>query len=121
MAYELKKKDVLNNNMVVFSCGYCRLQFLLYYKRPIGFTASRMYGWRSDIYQIRPGIAISTGYGPFGVPIPYELSKEYDEKAEKIVYSGKDHNDRQKEVEVLYNEFIEKIEQYARDNGFLKY
>ena len=121
MDYELKKKDVLNSNYLVFSVGYCKIQFLLHYKSRIGYTASRTYGWRSDIYQVETGVAISTGYGPFGIPLPYELCKEYDTKAEKIVYaSGKSHEDRKKEVEVLYNEFIDKAKQYAKENGFVK-
>ena len=106
MAYELKKKDVINSNYIVFSIGYCGVQYLLHYKQRLGYTCSRTYGWQSDIYQMEPGIVISTGYGPFGIPVPYELYSEYDKKAEKIVYSFDKNINRDKELDFLIKEFI---------------
>ena len=120
MAYELKKKDVINSNYIVFSIGYCGVQYLLHYKQRLGYTCSRTYGWQSDIYQMEPGIVISTGYGPFGIPVPYELYSEYDKKAEKIVYNPKIKNP-DKELDSLIKEFMEKAVKYAEDNKLTKF
>lgn len=118
MAYELKKKDVIASNNMVFSAGYCELQFLLHFNSPIGFTYSKIYGWRADIYQLRNKIALSTGYATFGIPIPYEMCREYDDKARKIVHSSTGYDYQKKTLGKLLDEFIEKIIQYAKDNGF---
>lgn len=54
-AKEIKKK------YQVISLGYAQMQELLAYKKRLGYTTSKYYGWRSDNYLI-DGVIISTGY-----------------------------------------------------------
>ena len=93
----------------IICIGYCNLQYLLYYRNAFAYTAG-VYGWNADIYDIGGGVAICTGYRPFGnVSADYELVNEYDNKAREIIHNTKiDDNPREK-VDELLNEFIEKV------------
>lgn len=87
MKFHTKQKDIMANYKYVISIEYCSLQTLLQYKRPIAYT-TRKEGWGCDIYEISPTIVITTGYAPFGNVEPdYKLVKEYEQKAEKYVYT----------------------------------
>lgn len=110
MKFKTTKKEVLNGYRYVISEGYCDLQHLLYYKNPIAYT-SGVYGWSCDIYEITNGIAISTGYKPFGnVKTDYKLAREYDNKALELIneYRNKDFDDLKKELDKLILEFVKK-------------
>lgn len=94
----------------VICIGYCNLQYLLYYRKAFAYT-SGVYGWNADIYDMGRGVAICTGYRPFGnIRADYNLQKEYNDKAERIVLSwGKyEHDEKLKMLDELLNEFIEK-------------
>lgn len=49
----------------VICIGYCDLQYLLRKESRIGYTAG-VYGWNADVYDVGNGVAIVTGYRPFG-------------------------------------------------------
>ena len=73
-SYELKQKKV-------FSIGYCTLQHLLHFHSPSYYTCGG-YGWNYDTYIIGDYV-INTGYrGMFGYSVDYDLSREYELKAE---------------------------------------
>ena len=55
---------------------YCGLQNLLNYESPVAYTARRE-GWAADIYDMGGGVAIVTGYTPFGNIRPYYESVSY--------------------------------------------
>lgn len=62
---------------------YGALQSLLRYEEPEAYT-SGTYGWNADIYGFA-GIAIVTGYRPFGGCRPsYDLIQKYEKRAEAI-------------------------------------
>ncbi len=48
----------------IIEVGYCKLQFFLKNQKPEYYTAG-VYGWNADVY-IFKGIALVTGYRPFG-------------------------------------------------------
>lgn len=111
MKFKTTQKAVKEGYRNIIKVGYCDLQYLLYYKNPVAYTHG-VYGWNADIYEIGRGSAICTGYKPFGDIRPdYELVREYDEKAEKIVLSWNkyEHDEILKMLDELLNEFIERI------------
>ena len=108
MKFKTTKKEIMRGYYKVIEAGYCGLQHLLYYKNPIAYTCG-VYGWNADIYEVAAGVAICTGYRPFGnVDIDYELAREYDEKAQKIICNTKIENVKE-ELEKLLKEFLEKV------------
>ena len=111
MKFKTTQKAVKEGYGNIIKTGYCNLQYLLYYQKPVAYTAG-VYGWNADIYDIGCGVAICTGYRPFGnVEVDCELLREYNKKAEKIVLSWNEykHNEKLKILDELLNEFIEKV------------
>ena len=111
MKFKTTQKAVKEGYRNIIKVGYCDLQYLLYYKNPVAYTCG-VYGWNADIYEIGRGSAICTGYRTFGDIRPdYELVREYDKKAEKIVLSWSEykHDEILKMLDELLNEFIEKV------------
>lgn len=120
MSIRFTKKETMGS-YVCIETGYCRIQNLLHYENRIGYTKG-INGWNADIYIFdndKANVAIVTGYRPFGHFVPnYDLEKEYDTKAEKIIY-GKDfsYDEKKEKVRELLYEFIEK----ATDANFRKH
>ena len=84
MKYKITKKEV-KQNYKILGVGYCNMQYLLSYQKPIAYTAGA-YGWNEDIYNIE-GITISTGYNytdSKNIKKDYELIKKYEDKARAI-------------------------------------
>lgn len=108
MKFKTTKKAVMNNYGAVISIGYCQLQALLNYEKPIAYTANK-YGWRADIYDI-DGTAIVTGYAPFGnIEASYELCEKYEKEARKIIYGhnyGHNYSRPDTELKKLIKIFI---------------
>lgn len=105
------KKEVKENNYLILSVGYCKLQNLLKYQNPIAYS-SGVYGWACDYYDI-DSVIISTGYNPLSsknMVSNYELIKEYDDKASLIDYTLP-YQVRKDKVNALLLEFIYKARQ----------
>lgn len=80
MKFKTTKKAIMANYVKVIEIGYCDLQYLLNYKSPIAYTAG-VYGWNADIYDFG-GVAIVTGYKPFGNIHPnWEIVEKYEKEA----------------------------------------
>ena len=110
MKFKTTQKEAKEGYRNIIKIGYCDLQYLLYYKNPIAYT-SGVYGWNCDIYEITSGVAISTGYSPFGnVKTDYKLAREYDNKALELIneYRNKDFDELKKELDKLILEFVKK-------------
>jgi hypothetical protein len=104
----ITRKKVMETNGIVVKVGYCRLQFLLSGKSPYAYT-SGIYGWGSDVYDVN-GIAISTGYKPFGnVEPPYSFMESFDNKAEKILGERLPYDEKTKAIDSLLKEFTDAI------------
>lgn len=121
MKYETTKKAILSNYPNVIKVGYCYLQTLLKFRSPNAYTASKIYGWRADIYEITPNTVIVTGYAPFGNIVPdYETVKKYEEKAQKLCekrWTDANANvpydealaNNKRDLDTLLREFIQEI------------
>lgn len=108
MKFKTTKKEIRANYSRIYCIGYCNLQWLLRYSSPIAY-ATRAEGWACDFYEV-DGAIISTGYAPIGKKVPYDIQREYDEKAREIVCGyGITREDQEAQIEALLHEFMEKI------------
>ena len=97
-------KKEMKQNYKILGVGYCDLQYLLSYQKPVAYSSSRMYGWLCDYYNIN-GVIISTGYNYIdtkNMKDDYSLVKEYEQKARKL--------NTAKEVNKLLFELLKKLE-----------
>lgn len=94
------------------SIGYCNIQTLLAGIDPVAYTARRE-GWAADIYDMGGGVAIVTGYAPFGnVRVPYDTQRRYEEEARKIRYDySRTWEDIQAALQELLRRFVEEVTQ----------
>lgn len=87
MKFKTTQKEIRANYNTIICVPYCGLQNLLNYESPVAYT-SRREGWGADIYDMGGGVAIVTGYAPFGNVRPsYELREKYENAAEKVRYN----------------------------------
>lgn len=100
-------------NKKVFSIGYCTLSYLLQYQTPSFYTCGG-YGWNYDSYIIGDCV-INTGYrGMFGYSVDYNLSREYEEKARKIVCDWSiPYEEQRNRVNSLLAEYLQKAHEQA--------
>lgn len=101
MKYKTTSKALKEGYHIIISAGYCDLQTLLSYERPIAYNCG-YYGWNYDVYEFN-GIAIATGYRSMpskNSKADYKLIREYEQKAE-----GKTAEEKRE----LIMEFIEKV------------
>lgn len=112
MKFKTTRKAVKENGGVIMEVGYCDLQSLLRYVDPIAYTCG-VYGWNADIYNFGK-IVIVTGYRPFGNYSNYDIVREYELKARKIVDDWDiDWETRKNEVSKLLDEFVNKVYELA--------
>lgn len=108
MKFKTTQKEIRVNYPTVISVPYCGLQNLLNYESPVAYTVRRE-GWGADIYDIGGGVAIATGYAPFGNVRPsYELREKYEMQAEKIRYSS-GYEEKRDALRELQRAFIEEV------------
>lgn len=103
MKFRTTQKAIRANYNKIICVPCCGLQNLLNYESPVAYTVRRE-GWAADIYDMGGGVAIVTGYAPFGNIRPsYELRERYETQAEKIRY------------EYSYDRQLEYLKSLARD------
>lgn len=108
MKTKTTKKAVEKNYNMIIEVGYCNLQRLLQSKTPKAYTCSAL-GWDADLYDIN-GIAICTGYRPFGnIEADYKTCQKYETKAEKLRYSDIEIEKRKQQLNELIAEFIAEV------------
>ena len=106
MTMQLKKKDVVAHYDMIIRVPYCGIQYLLKGSRCLGYTAG-VYGWNADVYDVGHGIAIVTGYRPFGnIKPPYELYTHYDAAAQQVWHSGVDYPTAKEQCNELLENFV---------------
>lgn len=108
MKFKTTQKAIRANYNKIICVPYCGLQNLLNYESPVAYTVHRE-GWAADIYDMGGGVAIVTGYAPFGNVRPsYELRKRYEMQAEKIrKYYSFDYKKCKARLHGAIHEFIE--------------
>lgn len=62
-------RDIKSQYPTIIQVSYCDAQNMLCMDDPAAYTAG-VYGWNADIYPITSGVAICTGYRPFGTSSP---------------------------------------------------
>lgn len=107
MKFRVTQKEIKANFSKIISVPYCSLQNLLNYESPVAYTARRE-GWAADIYDMGGGVAIATGYAPFGdIRPPYELLERYEKQAEAICYNHPiSWTEQREQLRQLVDEFI---------------
>lgn len=109
MSRRVYKKHVRAAYPIVAYCGYCSLQYTLYFAPQFGHT-ERAEGWGCDVYEIAPGIALSTGYAPFGNRcLPLTITERYEKKAQQILEENSWSYIAKEKLEVLLNELAAEI------------
>lgn len=108
MKFKTTQKAIRANYNKIICVPYCGLQNLLNYESPVAYTARRE-GWAADIYDMGGGVAIVTGYAPFGNIRPsYELRERYETQAEKIRYEYS-YDQQRESLESLARDFIKEV------------
>ena len=109
MKFKTTKKEIYSNFKNVICVGYCNLDNLLTNHDPIAYNSGAD-GWKCDIYDIN-GVAIVTGYQPFGNIRPDSSTiKKYEDDARKIC--GDSWGNYQKmldQMDQLLNQFIKEV------------
>lgn len=110
MKFKTTQKAIRANYNKIIYVPYCGLQTLLNYESPVAYTVRRE-GWAADIYDMGGGVAIVTGYAPFGNIRPsYELRERYETDAKKIRYNYSLAWEEQREqLKQLARAFIEEV------------
>lgn len=110
MKFKTTQKEIRANYNKIICVPYCGLQTLLSYENPVAYTVRRE-GWAADIYDMGGGVAIVTGYAPFGNIRPsYELRERYETGAEKIrEYYNFDYEKCKTRLRAAIREFIEEV------------
>ena len=104
------QKAIQEGYHTIICVSYCNLQTILSYENPIAYT-SRREGWAADIYDMGGGVAIVTGYAPFGNVRPgYDICRKYEKQAEKIRHNYDISYDRQLDMlKNLAKEFVKEV------------
>lgn len=109
MSMRVYKKHVRAEYPIVAYCGYCNLQYTLYFAPQFGHT-ERAEGWGCNVYEIAPDIALSTGYAPFGNRrLPLAITERYEKKAKQILEENSWSYIAKEKLEVLLNELAAEI------------
>ena len=108
MKFRVTQKEIKANFDKIISVPYCGLQNLLNFENPFAYTA-RLEGWAAYIYDMGGGVAIVTGYAPFGNIRPaYELLERYEKQAESIRYNySLAWTEQREQLRQLTKEFIQ--------------
>lgn len=109
MKFKTTKKEINSNFKNVICVGYCKMNYLLSGKNPVAYNAG-VDGWHCDIYDVN-GVAIVTGYQPFGNIRPdYETIKKYEDEAREIACnSWGSYQNMIDKIDQLLNQFIEEV------------
>lgn len=108
MKYRATQKEIRDGFNAVIAVPYCSLQSLLTFESPIAYTVRRE-GWGADIYDVGNGVAIATGYAPFGNYKPsYEVREKYENTA-MMVLDGYPYGEAKEELRCLIDDFVEEV------------
>lgn len=110
MKFKTTRKEIHQNFKTVICIPYCGAQDLLQEKNPIAYNYG-VYGWNYDLYDVGGGVAIVTGYRPFGNIRPDgETLQKYEYYAHKICYDCNiEYKSRVEQLDKLIDLFIEEV------------
>ena len=115
MKYKATKREIMGRYDKIIKIGYCDLSNALDIagKSPEAYTCG-VYGWNADVYDMGNGVAIVTGYNPFGnikpdyATVIEPFNKKFDAIREDYY---KDYNFRryQRRVKRILNNLCKKL------------
>lgn len=108
MKYKTTKKAVMEGHYKVIKTSYCAVQYLTMFESPDAYTCGG-YGWNADIYEIGGGVALVTGYRPFGNACPaWDKVEGFEQKARRI-YCHKTwkYETKRRKIRELLEQFAE--------------
>ena len=109
MSMRVYKKHARAEYPIIACCGYCSLQYTLYFAQEIGHT-ERAEGWGCNIYELAPDIALTTGYDPFGNRrLPPAITERYEQKAKQILRANIYSDSAKADLDALINELAAEI------------
>lgn len=110
MKFKTTQKAIKANYNTIICIPYCGLQNLLNYESPAAYTVRRE-GWGADVYDMGGGVAIVTGYAPFGnIKPPFNIVDTFDYKAENIRYNySLSWEEQREQIKTLQREFIKEV------------
>ena len=110
MKFRTTQKAVRAGFSKIICISYCGLQNLLNYENPVAYTVRRE-GWGADIYDMGGGVAIVTGYAPFGNIKPsFGMVHTFDYKAENIRYNySLSWEEQREQIRKLQRDFIREV------------
>lgn len=108
MEFKTTRKEMERNFKRIIKIGYCQVNRLLSFEKADAYTAGA-YGWNADIY-LFDGVAIVTGYRPFGNIIPrQETIKEFNNRADELLKSDLSLDECGTQLTQLINDFINEV------------
>lgn len=108
MKVKTTRREV-QERFIVYSAGYCDLQYLLCDKDAIFYNAG-VYGWNWDGYLLDDNILIVTGYRNLcGKDVPHQVIRIYEQKAQRIIKNVNDYDEKQKLLNKLRSQFLESL------------
>ena len=108
MKFRTTKRDIMNGFYKVIEIGYADLSNLLEFENPVAYTCGA-YGWNADIYDMGKGVAIVTGYRPFGNISPdYDMVEKFNKTARQF-RQDLEWEQARDEIEKLLKEFLEEV------------
>lgn len=109
MSKHTLQKHIRAEFSTIIKVNYCALQQLLRCEDPIAYTTNA-YGWAADVYDVGDGVAIVTGYAPFGRIQPdYNTCARYEARASEIIYSRDSYDTIRDKLRDLIHDFINEV------------
>lgn len=102
-------RDIKSKYPTIIQICYCDLQTMLCMDDPAAYTAG-VHGWNADIYPITSGVAICTGYRPFGNIKPdLETVSRYEKRALEMRRDLWNAEELETHLHSLQKEFIQEV------------
>ena len=115
MQIRLNEKQCREEFIGILPLGYCDLYYTLKAYGRVGYTCG-VYGWNSDVYDLKNGYAISCGYRPFGnMRKPEGIVEKYEKKERQIM--KRDYANWQNRDKALlrnFDKFVKEIMDYNK-------
>ena len=101
------QKNIKSRFAYLIKADAATMHHLLRYKKAFAYTV-RVEGWAADIYDLGAGVALVSGYQPFGsYRVDYNTAKQYNAKALKVLNDQRITKEATKKARL--NDIIDKL------------
>lgn len=106
MKFKTTAKAIRQSGRRTLCLGYCEAQHLLNGVEPLAYTCG-VYGWNFDVYDVA-GWFICTGYRGMPGRRPVADVREYDNRAQRILYDySVPYGERMEAVQALREQWLQ--------------